>query len=374
MIFTNSMAIPWGAVSATILDKPHVWSICEFGDTLEFFLPFPRILEIIKDASNLIFTPSKAVKHKLFSDVSGKNVFTFYSRIDISYDTLDRNTNRYFIREGAIKLIIAGTIAEFKGQKDAVLAVKELVRRKKEVELILAGHASPVYLAELKKIATEENLEAYVRFFDFNENIYPLLNQADILLSCSRSEAFGRTIREAMLLKKPVVGTNIGGTPEQIQEGFNGLLYEPGDYKQLADRIEYLIEHKEKIKEFGERGYQYAQHNFTSERYQGKIYEQLIQLKDKANPLSSPYLHFLNRNILNSFLLEKQPATDPVIKPENSGEEMKADSEEKSTFKSRGPISQLKELFARTKEAYATGGGRLVTEKTLRFIGRRLTG
>ena len=45
-----------------------------------------------------------------------------------------------------------------------------------------------------------------------------------------------------MLMQKPVIGTATGGTPEIIHDGETGLLYEPGNSRQLADRIELLIE------------------------------------------------------------------------------------------------------------------------------------
>ena len=173
---------------------------------------------------------------------------------------------------------------ESKGQEDAILAIKELIQRKRNVELIVIGYSVPWYLSKLRDLVKDESLEGYVRFIDFKENIYPLINQADIVLVCSKNEAFGRVILEAMLLKKVLIGTKSGGILELIEEEFNGLLYEPGDYKQLAIKIEYLLDHREKIREFGEKGYKFAKGNFTREKCVGEIYELLQSIKNMPNP------------------------------------------------------------------------------------------
>ena len=117
-----------------------------------------------------------------------------------------------------------------------------------------------------------------------------MFNHADIILVCSRNEAFGRIILEAMLLRKPVIATNSGGTPELIKDGFNGLLYEVGNYHQLAEKIEYLIEHNHKMEELGEHGYAFAKKEFTKEKlwraYSRNTYEDKEHEKSGA---TGPY-------------------------------------------------------------------------------------
>ena len=303
VIFTNTMVIPWGAFTAYFLGKPHVWFIHEFGRLdhgLKFFLPFQQILKTIRGSSNLILTNSKAVRKALFGEIDDKNISTVYYHIDIPSDALHQtDERRYFGRVNATKLIISGNITETKGQEDAIFAVKELVRRKKNVLLMIMGTALPWYLAELERIVRDENLGEYVSFREFNDNPYLVVNDADIVLVCSKNEAFGRVTLEAMLLKKVVIGTNSGGTVELIREGYNGLLYEPGDYRQLADKIEYLIEHREKMREFGENGFELASTTFTKEKYGGEVHKRLTELKGVANISSSPFFSFVTKHLLD---------------------------------------------------------------------------
>jgi len=303
IIITNTMPIPWGAITASFLGKPHVWFIHEFGESdhgLKSFLPLKITLKTIKNLSTIILTNSEAVRKKLFPNTSRRKVLTIYQHINIPSTVIYQKENNYFSKTNSTKLIVSANIHEGKGQKDAILAVKELIRKGKDVELVLMGHCTSQYAEHLKAVVKQENLKEHVRFIGFKENPYPIMKQADIGLVCSKNEAFGRMTVEGMLLKKPIIGTNRGGTLELIKEGFNGLLYEPGDYNQLADKIEYLIDNPNKTKELVENGYEFVNKTFTKNNFGGKIYRLLLNLKQKAVPETS----FSNLNLEGPALLD----------------------------------------------------------------------
>ena len=67
---------------------------------------------------------------------------------------------------------------------------------------------------------------------------------------CSRSEAFGRVTVEYLRRGRPVIGTRSGGTPELVEDGVTGFLYEPGDCTALAHRIELLASSNAMLTEF----------------------------------------------------------------------------------------------------------------------------
>jgi len=285
VVVTNTMVIPWGAITASFLGKPHVWFIREFGEAdhgLKPFMPFSATLDFIKALSDLIITNSEAVRRALFPDESSDKVFTIYPYVTIPEAALRQQGSSCFTRATSAKLVVSGPVHDGKGQKDAVLAARELVRRGKDVELIVIGDCSTKYAEHLKAIVRDENLQEHVKFIGFTENPYPIVNQADIVLVCSRNEAFGRVTVEGMLLKKPVIGTDSGGTPELIKDGTTGLLYRPGDHKQLADRIEYLIEHGQEARRLAENGYAFAKETFTKSKFGGRVYELLKELKTRT--------------------------------------------------------------------------------------------
>ena len=306
IIITNTMSVPWGAIAASFLRKPHIWFVQEFGEAdhgLKTFLPFNTTLEIIKNLSAIILTPSKAVKRMLFPNLTRKKALTVYHYINIPPTIIYQDKNKYFARKNSTKLIISATIQEGKGQKDAILAIKELVRKDKDVELIIMGYGNNQYADYLKGMVSREKLRERIKFIGFKENPYPIMKQADIGLVCSKKESFGCVTTEWMLLKKPVIGTNSGGTPEQVKEGFNGLLYEPGDYSQLADKIEYLMNQPDKARQFGENGYKFAKKTFTKDKFGGRIYKLLLGLKHKTAPKTSlSGLHLEGPSFLDAFL------------------------------------------------------------------------
>ena len=76
----------------------------------------------------------------------------------------------------------------------------------------------------------------YLLFFD-NDDIFPEYKKTDVVVSCSRMETFGRTIAEARICGLPVIAAKAGAIPEQVNDGIDGLLFEPGDIAGLAQRL-----------------------------------------------------------------------------------------------------------------------------------------
>lgn len=288
IIYTNTLAIPWGILVAYLLNKPHAWHVREFGYNNEgynFYLPFEKVINIIK-SSNYIFTNSDAVKNTLFKNY-GQNIKTVYNYIEIPSNQLNDSVDRCFNIKDSLKLIIVGHITESKGQRDAIFAVKKSLDKKLNVELLIMGTNDPDYMGSLIKYVEENGLTNNIKFLDFKENPYNYIKQADVLLLCSHTEAFGRVLVEAMLLKKPVIGTNLGGTPEIIIEGVNGFLYDIGDHDKMVNNIEYFYNNRDKILEFGNNGYNLVKEKITKEKYSGEIFKQLLKIKNQKNRSNS---------------------------------------------------------------------------------------
>ena len=151
VILTNTMVIPWGALVAILLKKPHLWIINEFGELdhgFKFFEPFERVINFIESSSDKIVTCSNAVRKGLFPEASFEKVHTIYKHITVPEDKIkyDVSKNSWFKFPDATHLIISGSIMESKGQEDAILAVIDLINnRHRKVELILIGYADSVY-------------------------------------------------------------------------------------------------------------------------------------------------------------------------------------------------------------------------------------
>jgi glycosyltransferase involved in cell wall biosynthesis len=76
-----------------------------------------------------------------------------------------------------------------------------------------------------------------------------------------------------MLAHKAVIASASGGTIEIISDGKTGLLYEPGNHVELADKIQYLYENPEARFQLGEAAHAWAAGRFTQERYAKEVLE-----------------------------------------------------------------------------------------------------
>jgi len=99
---------------------------------------------------------------------------------------------------------------------------------------------------------------------------------ADLVVVCSRDEAFGRVTVEAMKAGKPVIGARSGGTAELIREGENGLLYTPGEVAELAGAIRRVAHDRILAGRLAECGRGWASETFTSDRY-GELFALVLE-------------------------------------------------------------------------------------------------
>jgi len=84
-----------------------------------------------------------------------------------------------------------------------------------------------------------------------------------------------------MATGKPVIGTNVGGIPDQIIDGYNGFLVPPRDPEAIAQKILYLVEKPEKSREMGKNARQVVEEKFNIEKRIDKIIEIYQQLSEK---------------------------------------------------------------------------------------------
>ena len=100
-----------------------------------------------------------------------------------------------------------------------------------------------------------------------------------IIVLCSTwYEGFPMVLVEAMLHGKPIICPRIGCMPEIVEEGISGLLFESGDYKDLASKIRYLWERSDLCQKMGIYGREKAIKEYSAEKY----YERLISLYHKS--------------------------------------------------------------------------------------------
>ncbi|MDE6270755.1 MAG: glycosyltransferase family 4 protein [Muribaculaceae bacterium] len=81
-----------------------------------------------------------------------------------------------------------------------------------------------------------------------------LMQESDVVMLPSYFEGLPMSLLEAMTYGLPVIATNVGGIPEIVDDGANGLLVEPGDLDAIAGAMRHYIEHPEDVAAHGARG------------------------------------------------------------------------------------------------------------------------
>jgi len=286
VVLTNTLTIPWGAMSALMLGRPHIWMVNEFGvldHGLHFLLGFENSLDFIHKSSARIITRSRAIQNELFPRLELPQVETIYWNIALPQEESETHTNVSFLLPEAFHLLLSGSITKAKGQEDAIRAVIELIRHhQRYVELLLPGYnTEPAYKAHVEELINAAGVGQYVRILPFQRHLMPIIEQADAVLVCSRMEGLGRTCVEAMLMKKPVIGANSGGIPELIEDDRTGLLYSPGDYLELADQIERLMDDPALRDRLAVQGQRFALETFSIEKYGGRLNQIIRELRGK---------------------------------------------------------------------------------------------
>lgn len=105
---------------------------------------------------------------------------------------------------------------------------------------------------------------------------------SDIVVVPSLQEAFGLVVSEAMACGKPVIGTKVGGIPDQIIDGYNGFLISPRNPLKIAEKILWLINNPKEARRMGMNGRRIAEEKFNIERRIDRLislYHKILEMK-----------------------------------------------------------------------------------------------
>jgi len=175
------------------------------------------------------------------------------------------------------KIIFVGRLIECKGIPFLVKGFEQIINNNINAKLFLVGDGEEEN--RLKEYISELNIKQHVIFFDYKTNPQAFIRKADLLVLPSSEEGFGRVLLEAMDVGTPVIGTRIGGIPEIIEHGTNGLLVDYGDIEALKKSIIEILEDKLLGKKLIQGGYEIINSKFRVETYQEKlenIYDTLL--------------------------------------------------------------------------------------------------
>ena len=218
------------------------------------------------EAADLITCVSKHERDMLVSEIGLKedNIKIIYNGINWADWSSVPNKEVFRKQYPTVSekfVLFAGRLATNKGLSDLISAMQLI--DKKSVDLVITG-ADMGLGKQLEKEASDKGVTMHRLGHIDDETYRSVLSAAEMLVLPSEYEAFGIVLLEAAAAKTAVIGTNVGGIPEAMSPGNNGLIVEYNDVNNLAKSIAILLEDEKMSKEMGNSGREWAK-NFSWE-------------------------------------------------------------------------------------------------------------
>lgn len=171
---------------------------------------------------------------------------------------------------GPLRVGIVGELSEVKGQAEFVRAAAEVAARfGTGVEFVIVGEDASrtgENRARVERLVAELGLERRVSLLGRRDDVADVLASFDLLVSASRTEAFGMALVEAMACGVPVVATATEGAREIVADGATGLIVPIGDACALAASVVSLLEDAPRRLALGARARESVRARFGLER------------------------------------------------------------------------------------------------------------
>jgi glycosyltransferase involved in cell wall biosynthesis len=271
LVYSNTVTVCVGALAARLLRIPHIWHLHEFGfedHELRFILGPQFSFALIQRLSAHCLCVSHALARKYRSFLPDSQITVLYPPMLALAREMQRAApiSPVFMRDGRLRCVIVGALTEGKGQEDAILAMGHLQASGVDTELLIVGDGHAEYRARLASLIQSKDLESSVAMLGYVSHPQRLMETADAVLICSRSEAFGRVTVEAMLSGRPVIGARAAATAELIADRCTGLLYTPGDPLDLVRQIRYLRDNPAVASRIARAAQRWAERQFSGPR------------------------------------------------------------------------------------------------------------
>ena len=210
------------------------------------------------ELTDSITTPSIDLKERIIElyDIDEKKINVIPCLLDTNHFKFihTEKTSDEFI------ILHVGRFERAKGVETLIKAFINLSKKFKNIKLINIGEPRGLSLKKCMDLIEKENLYNRIEFTGFvNYDELPSHYAiADVVVVPSEIyESFSYTVAQAMACGKPVIASEIGGIPQTTNYGNAGVLFEPGNFDQLTDKIEILYTNTELREEFGRKARKY---------------------------------------------------------------------------------------------------------------------
>jgi D-inositol-3-phosphate glycosyltransferase len=179
------------------------------------------------------------------------------------------------LREDAEVFLFFGFVRKVKGIDVLLKAFDVLANDFQRAYLVIAGSCiQGESFCEHEKLVMRmrhgDRVRVFLRYIEHQE--IPLFFEAAdvIVLPYLRFFSQSGVLHLAQGFRKPLIVTDVGGLPEAVKNGETGLVVPPGNVEALVEAMRYLLQHKEKRREFGLAAYEVARSEFSWDKIAGE--------------------------------------------------------------------------------------------------------
>ncbi|MBR3134845.1 MAG: glycosyltransferase family 4 protein [Clostridia bacterium] len=247
---------------------------CNKGSTLKSLLgaiegKYYRNKKIYTEKIESIITPSSFYKEKLIEDgIEKDKIIAIHNFIKTSEYEVETTNEGY--------ALYVGRLSKEKGILDLIDAFKNIENGK----LLIAGDGPEKenIQATIKENSLEDRIEL-LGFLDKKEIIDYISKCSFVVIPSIWYENCPYSALETQAIGKAIIGANIGGIPELVDDGKEGLLFESGNTEDLQDKMELLLKNTEKANKMGMTARNNAKEKYSIDNYYNsiiKVYESLL--------------------------------------------------------------------------------------------------
>ena len=226
-----------GIISRTVLDLRNKISEKVFGECTAIFPICKYLINIIKEHH------------------PNQNTHVFFEGIDEKKWYPDTGMK---LKHPCIGLL---QDANWWGKTKEMLILKKVLKEMPQVTFYWAGDG-PYRQKILEEFRDFENF-VWLKRLDYPDKVREFLSEIDIYALISGMDLAPLTLKEAQLMEKPVIATNVGGIPEMMNDKVTGYLVKEGNAEDVINKIHVLLEDKKLSKQMGVSGREFVKNNFS---------------------------------------------------------------------------------------------------------------
>ena len=208
-------------------------------------------------ARMVALTPTERQDHIDLGVDRAENIVTIHSGVDLegfATKGLDVVAKKVSLGLDPIRRLVgfAGWLLPIKGPMHLLNAMESVWKNHPDATLVFVGKGE--LEGALRVQASFAGCDGRVKFLGWRDDIPEIMPLFDVFVLPSLNEGMGRVLVEAMAAGRPIVASRVGGIPDLVHHGVNGLLVPPRDEIQLADSISWLLSKPDEAARMGAAG------------------------------------------------------------------------------------------------------------------------